>query len=100
MRPSTAPIGATNDNTRCGVSSLRYRARRYLLGCRRIRPQDQAGDLTIVHPWAMATAARTDRVVAMTIENDGTTSDRPMGTTSPVAERVELHEHRNTADST
>jgi periplasmic copper chaperone A len=59
----------------------------------------KVGDLVIVHPWAVATAARTDCVVSMTIENRGTVPDRLTAAASPVAERTELHEHR-TEDGT
>jgi copper(I)-binding protein len=54
----------------------------------------KAGDLAIVHPWTVATAGRIDCIVSMTIENHGTRADRLIGATSPVAQRVELHEHR------
>jgi periplasmic copper chaperone A len=54
----------------------------------------KVGDLAIVHPWAIATAARTDCIVSMIIENRGPTPERLMGAASPIAERVELHEHR------
>jgi copper(I)-binding protein len=58
-----------------------------------------AGDLTIFHPWAMATAARTDCLVSMIIENRGTMPDRLMGAASPVAVHVELHVHRAEDDT-
>jgi periplasmic copper chaperone A len=53
----------------------------------------KAGDLEIVHPWAAATIAHAeDCVVYMTIENHGAAADRLIGATSPLAERVEVHD--------
>lgn len=52
------------------------------------------GDLTIVSPWARATAPSAPAGAAfMAIENAGQGSDRLVAARSPAAERVEFHTH-------
>jgi len=52
------------------------------------------GDLTVIHPWARASAgAATTGAVYMTIRNDGAAGDRLLSAATPVAERAELHTH-------
>ena len=53
------------------------------------------GSLEIVQPWARATIGQAANGIAfMTIENHGSNPDRLIGVTSPVAAKVELHEHK------
>lgn len=51
------------------------------------------GAITIVHPWARATAARVGGVFMM-LENAGAASDRLVKVAAAAAETVELHETR------
>ncbi|HSK39088.1 MAG TPA: copper chaperone PCu(A)C [Arenibaculum sp.] len=52
------------------------------------------GDLTIVSPWARATAPSASAGVAfMVVENAGQAVDRLVAARSPAAERVEFHTH-------
>ena len=52
----------------------------------------KAGDLNIIHPWAVATIAHAkDCVVYVTIENHGAENDKLIGASSPIAERAEVH---------
>jgi copper(I)-binding protein len=53
----------------------------------------KAGELTIEHPWARATApSQPNGAAYMAVTNDGP-ADRIVGAASPVAARVELHTH-------
>ena len=52
------------------------------------------GNLLIGHPWARASiGAATAGAAYLTITNQGTTSDRLVGASTPVAEKAELHTH-------
>lgn len=54
----------------------------------------RVGDLSIVHPWARATAgAAKNGAVYMKIENQGDTDDQLIGMATVAAERVEMHIH-------
>lgn len=51
-----------------------------------------AGDLTVRHPWARATAPGAKvGAVYFEMRNAGKTPDRVIGASSPVAQRVEMH---------
>jgi hypothetical protein len=53
-----------------------------------------AGDLKIIHPWARSTvsAQTTGGAFIVKIDNTGTVADRLIAASTPVAERVELHQ--------
>jgi len=54
----------------------------------------KAGDLTIGHPWARATAGGGANGAAfLSVANGGKTADRLIAAASPVAAKVELHTH-------
>ena len=54
----------------------------------------KVGDLSIVHPWARATAgAAKNGAVYMRIENQGDVDDQIVGMATAAAERVEMHTH-------
>ena len=58
----------------------------------------KAGDLTIDHPYARASAGPARNGAAyLTIRNDGTAADRLVGGAADVADKVELHTHINDA---
>jgi len=60
-----------------------------------LAPEYKLGDLEIVHPWARATIGQSKNSVAfMTIENHGSQPDGLLRAISPVAAKVELHEHK------
>jgi len=53
----------------------------------------KAGDLVLEHPWARATPGGAKVGGAyLTITNKGTTADKLVGGSSPVAKKVEVHE--------
>jgi len=53
------------------------------------------GDLTILHPWARPTAEGASMGAAyLSIKNAGAAADKLVSASSPVAEKVELHETR------
>ena len=53
----------------------------------------KAGDITIDHPWARATAAsQANGAAYMTLDNHGA-ADRLVGAESIAADRIELHTH-------
>lgn len=65
-----------------------------LLGVPAAAHEVKIGDLSIVHPWARATAGTAKNgAVYMKIENQGDTDDRLVGMTTEAAERVEMHTH-------
>ncbi|HRY23892.1 MAG: copper chaperone PCu(A)C [Geminicoccaceae bacterium] len=51
------------------------------------------GEITIDHPWARATAAQQANGAAYLVVDNGGEADRILGAASPVAGRVELHNH-------
>ncbi len=51
------------------------------------------GEITIDHPWARATAAHQANGAAYLVVDNGGEADRILGAASPVAARVELHNH-------
>jgi periplasmic copper chaperone A len=52
------------------------------------------GDISIIHPWARATAgAAKNGAVYMRIENQGDQDDQIVGMATDAAERVEMHTH-------
>lgn len=61
--------------------------------------EHQGGPLTIVQPWARATAPSAKAGAAfMTIHNNGGTPDRLIGASTEVAEKAELHTHIKEGD--
>lgn len=53
-----------------------------------------AGDINIIHPWSRALPPVAPTGAAyLVLENKGDQADRLTGATSPIAGRVELHEH-------
>jgi len=56
-------------------------------------PRDAAGTLEIGHPWSRPTAPGMAMGVAyLSITNHGKSSDALVGASSPVADKVEMHE--------
>jgi periplasmic copper chaperone A len=52
------------------------------------------GDLSVIHPWARATAgAAKTGAVYMRVENNGDADDQLVGMATDAAERVEMHIH-------
>lgn len=57
-------------------------------------PQAVLGDLKVEHPWARATTSQAKAAaVFLEVFNDGVTADRLVGGNTPVAEKVEIHNH-------
>lgn len=55
--------------------------------------EDKAGAIEISHPWARATSPSAPTAGGyLTIVNHGAEADRLLGGTSPLAERMELHQ--------
>ncbi|HIZ51864.1 MAG TPA: copper chaperone PCu(A)C [Candidatus Pseudomonas excrementavium] len=53
-----------------------------------------AGDIHVIHPWSRALPPVAPTGAAyLVLENKGDEADRLLGASSPVAGRVELHEH-------
>lgn len=53
-----------------------------------------AGDIHIIHPWSRALPPVAPTGAAyLVLENKGDEADRLLGASSPIAGRVELHEH-------
>src|SRR6202035_1580279 len=58
-----------------------------------------AGDVTIEHPWARATAKGTSTgVVYLTIINNGSTSDTLISVAGAVSKSAQVHENKVDAD--
>lgn len=54
----------------------------------------KAGDIEIQHPWSRATVEVVPTgVVYMVLRNTGTSTDRLVGVSTPVAQKAELHTH-------
>ncbi|MEZ5862210.1 MAG: copper chaperone PCu(A)C [Geminicoccaceae bacterium] len=53
----------------------------------------KVGEITIDHPWARATAAQQANGAAYLVVDNGGEADRILGAATPVAGRVELHNH-------
>lgn len=54
--------------------------------------EQKAGSLTILHPWARATAgAQKNGAVYALVRNDGSSPDRIVGARTPEASRAEIH---------
>ena len=52
---------------------------------------ENAGDITIVHPWSRPAAQGQNGVIYLDIKNMGAAEDRLLSVGTPLAERVELH---------
>lgn len=54
---------------------------------------DKVSNIEVAHPWAAATSETklTNSAVYMTLTDPGTTSDKLVAASSPVAQKVELH---------
>jgi periplasmic copper chaperone A len=53
------------------------------------------GEIVIGHPWARATAPGTTNGAAyMALKNQGTTDDRLLTASTPIATKTDIHEHR------
>lgn len=65
-----------------------------LLGTQALAHDFTAGDMHIIHPWSRALPPVAPTGAAyLVLENKGEQADRLIAATSPIAGRVELHEH-------
>lgn len=65
-----------------------------LLGAQALAHDFTAGDMHIIHPWSRALPPVAPTGAAyLVLENKGEQADRLIAATSPIAGRVELHEH-------
>lgn len=65
-----------------------------LLGAQALAHDFTAGDIHITHPWSRALPPVAPTGAAyLVLENKGDQADRLIAAASPIAERVELHEH-------
>lgn len=65
-----------------------------LLGAQALAHDFTAGDMHIIHPWSRALPPVAPTGAAyLVLENKGEQTDRLISATSPIARRVELHEH-------
>lgn len=59
--------------------------------------EDRVGDVRILAAWARASPGPT-AAAYLELRNEGKEDDRLVGASTPLAERVEFHEHRHTGE--
>src|SRR4051812_41291350 len=58
----------------------------------------QAGEITVSHPWTRAAGQNGTGAGFLTIANRGGTADRLVGASSPIARVTEIHTHIREGD--
>ncbi len=65
-----------------------------LLGATASLAEERAGEIRILAAWARATPGPT-AAAYLVLRNEGAGADRLTGASSPITERIEIHEHRH-----
>lgn len=65
-----------------------------LLGATASLAEERVGEIRILAAWARATPGPT-AAAYLVLRNEGAGADRLTGASSPIAERIEIHEHRH-----
>jgi hypothetical protein len=66
----------------------------FLLPAALAQADERTGDIRILAAWARATPGPT-AVVYLDLKNEGLAADRLIDASTPFAQRIEFHEHRN-----